>query len=166
MKTLLAIVALGSNIGDSRKIILEAMGRLKTFSDAPILKSSLWRTSPVNCPPDSPEFVNAVAAFIPRKGESPESLLKKLQDLETEFGRTPKKVLNEPRPLDLDLIAFGAEARQTPELTLPHPRTHLRKFVLAPLNEIAPDFVLAGQGRAARALLDDLASEERVERME
>ena len=162
----LAFVALGSNIGDSRKIILEAMERLQVLSNAPILKSSLWRTSPVDCPPDSPEFVNAVVGLFPQKEESPESLLSKLQDLEKEFGRRPKKILNEPRPLDLDLIAFGAETRQTPELTLPHPRAHLRRFVLAPLDEIAPDLVLAGQGRAVRELLKDLVSAERVERTE
>jgi 2-amino-4-hydroxy-6-hydroxymethyldihydropteridine diphosphokinase len=102
----LAFIALGSNLGDSRKILGDAFGRLQQFSRAPILKSSLWQTTPVDCPPDSPTFLNAVAGFIPRKEESPESLLKKLQALEKEFGRRPKKILNEPRPLDLDLIAF------------------------------------------------------------
>ena len=56
-------------------------------------------------------FVNAVVGLVPREDETPESLLKKLQALEKEFGRQPKKVLNEPRPLDLDLIAFGTEIR-------------------------------------------------------
>ena len=142
----LAFVALGSNLGDSRKIVLDAMARLREFSDAPILKSSLWQTSPVNCPPDSPKFVNAAVGLIPKENETPESLLKKLRGLEKEFGRAPKTVLNEPRPLDLDLIAFGNEIRNSPELILPHPRAHLRKFVLQPLNEIAPDLVLPGAG--------------------
>ncbi len=74
----MAFVALGSNLGDSRKIILDAMARLQNFSDEPILKSSLWQTSPVDCPPDSPKFVNAVAGLIPKENETPESLLKKL----------------------------------------------------------------------------------------
>jgi len=69
-------------------------------------------------------------------------LLQKLRALEKEFGRTSKKVLNEPRSLDLDLIAFGTETRNSPELILPHPRAHLRRFVLQPLGEIAPDFIL------------------------
>lgn len=98
-----------------------------------------------------------MVGLVPRNHETPDSLLKKLQDLEKEFGRAPKKVFNEPRPLDLDLIAFGSEVRSTSELTLPHPRAHLRRFVLEPLAEIAPDLVLPGQGRPVAALLQDLA---------
>ena len=118
--------------------------RLQNISDQPLLKSSLWQTMPVNCPPGSPLFVNAVVGFAPQKAETPESLLQKLRALEKEFGRSPKKVLNEPRALDLDLIAFGTETRNSAELILPHPRAHLRRFVLQPLSEIAPDFDFAG----------------------
>lgn len=156
----LAFVALGSNLGDSRKIILDAIARLQNLSDEPILKSSLWQTSPVNCPPDSLKFVNAVVGLIPKENETPESLLKKLRELEKEFGRTAKTVLNEPRSLDLDLIAFGNETRDLPELILPHPRAHLRKFVLQPLGEIAPDLVLVGQGKTISQLLAKISSEE------
>jgi 2-amino-4-hydroxy-6-hydroxymethyldihydropteridine diphosphokinase len=141
----MTIVAIGSNLGDSRELVRRAMDRLQEFSDTPILRSSLYETSPVDCPPGSPNFINAVAAFEPRASETPESLLKKLQALEQEFGRLPKKALNESRPLDLDLIAFKAEVRNTPQLVLPHPRAHLRGFVLEPLAEIAPDFVLPAQ---------------------
>ena len=161
----LAIVAFGSNLGDSRRIIQEAIARLQKCSDEPILKSSLWQTSPVNCPPDSPIFINAVAGLAPQKDETPESLLKKLWSLEKEFGRPPKKVLNEPRPLDLDLIAFGVETRDTPELVLPHPRAHLRRFVLQPLNEIAPDLILPGQGKTVAQLLAELSSDEILKRI-
>jgi 2-amino-4-hydroxy-6-hydroxymethyldihydropteridine diphosphokinase len=136
------------------------MARLQRFSDGPVLKSSLWQASPVDCPPDSPKFVNAVVGFVPRKDEMPESLLEKLRGLEMEFGRTPKKVPNEPRPLDLDLIVFGSETRNSPELVLPHPRTHLRKFVLQPLDEIAPDLILPGQGKRVSQLLAALSSDE------
>lgn len=156
----MAFIALGSNLGDSPKIIFDAMRRLQSLSDKPLLRSSLWQTSPVNCPPDSPKFVNAIVGLVPQKSETPESLLKKLRELEKEFGRAPKKTLNEPRPLDLDLIAFGNETRNTPDLVLPHPRAHLRKFVLQPLNEIARDFILAGQGRTVSQLLTDLVSDE------
>jgi len=156
----MVFIALGSNLGDSRKIILDAMARLQNFSSKPILKSSLWQTSPVDCPPGSARFVNAVVGLVPQKGETPESLLRKLRDLEKEFGRAPKKISNEPRPLDLDLIAFGNEVRNTEELTLPHPRAHLRKFVLQPLSEIAPDFVLAGQGRTVAQFLAEPGSDE------
>jgi len=157
-----AIVALGSNLGDSRRIILDAMARLQKFSAAPILKSSLWQTSPVNCPPGSPNFLNAVVGLAVRAAETPESLLQKLRELEKEFGRQPKTVLNEARPLDLDLIAFGSETRNSPELILPHPRAHERKFVLQPLSEIAPELILPGQGRTVLQLLAGLSGDEAV----
>src|ERR1700754_5201254 len=106
-----AHIALGSNLGDSRQIITEAMERLESLSTRPITRSSLWQTIPLDCPPGSPLFVNAVVEIGPLENETPESFLKKLKALEQEFGRRPKKILNEPRPLDLDLIAFGAETR-------------------------------------------------------
>jgi 2-amino-4-hydroxy-6-hydroxymethyldihydropteridine diphosphokinase len=161
----LAIVALGSNLGDSWKIVLNAMTRLQNFSSEPILKSSLWQTSPVACPPNSPKFVNAIIGLIPKKNETPESLLKKLHALEKEFGRAPKIILNEPRPLDLDLIAFRNEMRNSPELILPHPRAHLRKFVLQPLAEIAPELILPNQIKTVSELLAELSSREILTRL-
>ena len=161
-----AFIALGSNLGDSVQILRDAMARLQFHSDAPVLKSSLWQSTPVDCPPGSPMFVNAVVALAPRAEETPESLLAKLQALEKEVGRQPKQVLNEARPLDLDLIAFGAETRAGGALTLPHPRAHLRRFVLEPLCEIAPDLVLAGQTKTVRELLSSLASEEQLTLLE
>jgi 2-amino-4-hydroxy-6-hydroxymethyldihydropteridine diphosphokinase len=161
----LSYVALGSNLGDSRRIIFEAMARLEKISDRPLLKSSLWQTTPVNCPPNSPLFVNAVVGLAQRKNETPESLLQKLRTLEKEFGRPRKKILNEPRPLDLDLIAFGTETRNSPGLILPHPRAHLRRFVLQPLSDIAPDFILPGQSKTVAQLLAGLPDEEPVTRL-
>jgi 2-amino-4-hydroxy-6-hydroxymethyldihydropteridine diphosphokinase len=158
-------IALGSNLGDSWRNILEGMARLQFLSDSPVMRSSLWQTLPVDCPPDSPLFINAVVGLIPRDGETSESLLKKLQALEIEFGRTPKKILNEARPLDLDLIAFGAETRHSPELTLPHPRARERKFVLQPLSEIAPAFILSGQDKTVAELLAGLHSDEVLVRL-
>jgi len=161
----LAFVALGSNLGNSHQIIPAAMARLQDFSDESILKSSLWQTLPVDCPPDSPKFVNAVAGFAPRADETPESLHIKLKALEKEFGRLPKKILNEPRPLDLDLIAFGNEMRTSPELILPHPRAHLRRFVLQPLSEIAQELILPWQRRSVAELLSELPLDEAVTRI-
>src|SRR3954471_8669341 len=86
----MAIVALGSNLGDSRQIVLEAMDRLQRLSSEPLLRSSLWQTSPVFCPGGSPDFVNAIVGLTPGTEETPESLLTKLIGLEKEFGRRPK----------------------------------------------------------------------------
>jgi len=164
-KSEIAFVALGSNLGDSARLIRDAMDKLASLSAKPILKSSLWQTSPVDCPPGSPPFVNAVVGLTPRAKETPESLLAKLQSLEKEFGRRPKQVLNEARPLDLDLLAFGSEMRATATLTLPHPRAHLRRFVLQPLCEIAPDLVLPGLNRSVATLLGALSAGEQVVRL-
>jgi 2-amino-4-hydroxy-6-hydroxymethyldihydropteridine diphosphokinase len=161
----LVVIALGSNLGDSRQIILQALARLQAFSAAPLLQSSLWQTTPVGCPPDSPEFVNAVAGLVPRQEETPESLLKKLQALEKEFGRQPIKIPNAPRRLDLDLIAFGSETRNSPEIVLPHPRARRRKFVLQPLAEIAPDLVLPGGRQNVAELLAALPADETAVRL-
>jgi 2-amino-4-hydroxy-6-hydroxymethyldihydropteridine diphosphokinase len=157
-----AIVALGSNTGDSLATLHRVLPRLEQLFGGPLLKSSLWQSTPVDCPPDSPLFLNAVVALVPNPDETPESLLAKLQDLEKEFGRQPKKVLNEPRPLDLDLITFGNEIRAMSRLTLPHPRAHLRRFVLAPLAEIAPNLILPGQTKTVAELLAGLTSDEAV----
>lgn len=146
-------IALGSNLGDSRATLTSAMARLQELSAAPLAQSPLLETAPVDCPPGSPGFWNAVVGLVPRAGETPESLLAKLQALEKEFGRQPRKVLNEARPLDLDLIAFGSETRAIVGLILPHPRAHLRRFVLQPLAEIAPGLILAGQTRSVAQLL-------------
>jgi len=162
----LAFVALGSNLGDSAEIVRSAFTRLQALSDARLLRSSLWRSSPVDCPPGSPPFVNAMAGLRPRANETPQSLLRQLQVLEVEFGRQRRNIPNEPRLLDLDLIAFGARTANQPELVLPHPRAHLRRFVLQPLAEIAPEFVLAGQGKGAAALLNELSNIETLVKLE
>ena len=160
-----ALIALGSNLGDSIEILEAAMDRLQLLSTSPIRRSSLWQSTPVDCPPDSPMFINAAVIIQPRSEETPESLLARLKVMEQEFGRRPKAVLNEPRPLDLDLIAFGTEVRSTPQITLPHPRAHLRRFVLEPLNEIVPDLVLPGQSKPIRQLLAELVTYEVVRKL-
>jgi len=135
------------------------MTRLAALSDTAPRCSSLWQTDPVDCPPGSPAFVNAVVGLSPRPDETPESLLGKLQQLELEFGRPPKHGVNEPRPLDLDLLVFGAERRATPHLVLPHPRAHQRRFVLEPWAEIAPSFVIPGQSQTIAELLTRLGAQ-------
>lgn len=160
-----AFIALGGNLGDAQVTVRDAMARLAAFSSIPLHCSSLWRSTPVDCPPGSPDFINAVVALTPLPRFTPESLLAELQALEREFGRQPKRALNEARPLDLDLIAWGSEVRNAPTLTLPHPRAHLRRFVLQPLSELAPDLVLPGQTETVAQLLAGLRTDEILERV-
>jgi len=161
----LAFVSLGSNLGDPIAQVRQAAAWLQSLSTAPLLRSSLWQTSPVDCPPGSPVFVNAVVGLVPDEEETPESLLDRLQSWEKEAGRRAKLVLNEPRPLDLDLISFGEERRSTQPLLLPHPRAALRRFVLQPLSEIAPDYCLPGQSLTVAQLLAALAPDPGMQRI-
>jgi 2-amino-4-hydroxy-6-hydroxymethyldihydropteridine diphosphokinase len=151
------VVALGSNQGESANILKKAMERMEEISGGSMRRSSFWRTTPVECPPGSADFLNAVVAWRRGDGQTPGGLLEALQRLEREFGRRPKEVINEPRPLDLDLIVCGEELRNSDRLILPHPRAAERAFVLYPLAEILPDLVLPGQTRSVRELRDALA---------
>jgi 2-amino-4-hydroxy-6-hydroxymethyldihydropteridine diphosphokinase len=160
-----AFIALGSNLGNSVDIVRSALDQLQSLSDKPLRKSSLWQSAPVDCPPGSPPFINAVAALEPRAEETPATLLRQLRALEQKFGRQPKKILNEPRLLDLDIIAFGSRTMNSAELTLPHPQAHLRGFVLQPLSEIAPDFVLPGQTKTVQQLLRGMKSGEELRQL-
>jgi 2-amino-4-hydroxy-6-hydroxymethyldihydropteridine diphosphokinase len=160
-----AVVALGSNLGDSRLLVTAALRRLQDRAGNQFRASSLYVSAPVDCPAGSSDFVNAVCLFVPQPGETPESLLGHLLALEREFGRRPKTVDNEPRPLDLDLIAFGSATRTTAALTLPHPRAHLRRFVLEPLCEIAPDLQPPSWPAPAARLLASLPAGELVARL-
>ncbi len=159
------VVALGSNLGDSGATILAAMDELTRLAIGPLLRSSLWRSTPIDCPAGSPDFINAVVALEPAAGETPESLLEKLQAIERRFGRKRTGIVNEARPLDLDLIAFGIEQRSSAAITLPHPRAMQRRFVLAPLAEILPSFQAPGWPAPASDLLNRLPLNEQVERL-
>jgi 2-amino-4-hydroxy-6-hydroxymethyldihydropteridine diphosphokinase len=96
---------------------------------------------------------------------TPELCLAKLQELEQTLGRGPRGVKHEPRLLDLDLLVYGGEVRRAAGLTLPHPRAHLRRFVLEPWNEVAPNLVLPGVGRAVSELLAELPADQPVEKL-
>jgi 2-amino-4-hydroxy-6-hydroxymethyldihydropteridine diphosphokinase len=139
----LAYVALGANLGDPVATIRAALGALANLPDSRVVQSSsLYRTAPVG-DLEQPEFINAVVALETRL--PPESLLDALLDIETRFGRI-RATKNGPRTLDLDLLLYGNHQLDLPRLTLPHPRLHLRAFVLYPLAEIAPDLHLPGHG--------------------
>jgi len=142
------------------------MNRLSAFARGTVLRSHLWQTSPVDCPPLSDDFINAAAAFEPLPDLTPEALLAGLKVLEREYGRNVAAVRNAPRELDLDLLLFGGETRDTESFTLPHPRAVNRLFVLAPAAEVMPDVVWPGTQRTIRELLAALDSDEVVLRLE
>ena len=152
-------VALGSNLGESVATLRLAAAKISDWSVDKVVGSSLWETEPLDCQPDSPLFINAVIGLNPKQGITPESLLDQLLELELQLGRERSGLVNEPRKIDLDLIAFGMERRNTESLILPHPRAFERQFVLSPLEEIAPDFILPGQEKSVSGLLKVLPSE-------
>jgi 2-amino-4-hydroxy-6-hydroxymethyldihydropteridine diphosphokinase len=138
-----ALIALGGNIGDVRATFDQAIAAL---CDGRIVRL-LARSSDYKTPPwgveDQPPFVNC--AIVAATELAPVALLKRAQAVERQFGRNRD---NEqrwgPRTLDIDLIAYGDQALDTHDLTLPHPRLFERAFVLAPLAEIAPERQIAG----------------------
>ena len=156
-----ALVALGSNQGDPAATVVAAMTRLRReFGSRSWRESGLWRTAPVNCPPGSPDFVNAVVAFEygfeTADATAALTLLEALLALEREWGRPDRRAQNAPRPLDLDLLLFGDLRLDLPECTLPHPRALDRRFVLEPAAEVAPSWIWPGTGRSVRALCEAL----------
>lgn len=160
------LIGLGSNRGDSRRIVIAAMDRLSEFARGPVLRSHLYQTSPVDCPPDSGDFINAAAAFEAAAHMSPEHLLRALKALEREYGRGLATVRNAPRELDLDLLLYDDEIRDSQAFTLPHPRAVDRLFVLAPAAEVLPDAIWPGTDCSIRELLAALTSTEQVVQLE
>lgn len=141
-----AYIALGANLGDPVATVRAAFAALSGLDGVRLAAaSSLYRTAPVGLA-DQPDFINAVARVD--TSLAPESLLKTLLGLEAEFGRV-RQEKNGPRTLDLDLLLYENLVLDTPDLVLPHPRLHLRAFVLAPLAEIAPELAIPGRGTVA-----------------
>ena len=162
----MVLVGLGSNQGESARILQAALDRLAVFASGPVTCSSFWRTSPVDCPPGSADFVNAVAVFAPQAALTPEALLAALKMLEAEFGPRESEVRHAPRALDLDLLLFGSEERATDDFSLPHPRAIQRRFVLVPAAEVAPALVWPGTGQTIAELCAALATDEELSRLE
>ena len=143
-------LSLGSNSGD-RLALLESCCDLLSAVFGDLRLSQVYETEPVNCPPGSPAFLNAcveVYTDLPA-----EEILAHCQRIEHELGRTRSGTYGEARTCDIDLLYCGTEQRHTPQLTLPHPRAHLRRFVLQPLCDIDPGLVLPGCQQTVAALL-------------
>ena len=145
-QTHFAVIALGSNLAEPARQVRAALSALEAHPQIQIEKtSSLYLTAPVGYD-NQPDFVNAVCSV--RTSLDGVSLLAVLNRIEADFGRE-RTFRNAPRTLDLDIIDFDGISSNDPHLTLPHPRAHERSFVMKPLAEILPDFVLGGHGRAA-----------------
>ncbi len=141
-----AYVALGANLGDPKATVLAAFAALANLPESRVARcSSLYRTAPVGIL-SQPDFVNAVALL--ETTLPPEALLDALLDIEARFGRI-RRERNGPRTLDLDLLLYDDIELDLPRLTLPHPRLHLRAFVLLPLAEVAPDLAIPRRGSVA-----------------
>jgi len=164
----IVVIGIGSNQGDSARIVRAAVGELRPLAGGAaedFRVSSLWRTSPVDCPPDAPAFVNAAVAFPAPPEQTPEGMLAGLKALERRWGRLRSEVRNAPRILDLDLLIYGCARRDADDFVLPHPRGLGRRFVLAPAAEVAPELPWPGTGKTVAELEAALRSDEVVERI-
>ncbi|MDE2578630.1 MAG: 2-amino-4-hydroxy-6-hydroxymethyldihydropteridine diphosphokinase [Hyphomicrobiales bacterium] len=139
-------LGLGGNVGDVARHMREALSLMETRDVARIEKvSSLWRTPPWGNV-DQPPFLNACA--LAKTTLQPYALLAALKQIEADLGRQPTMRWG-PRVIDLDILFYGETAIDDPKLTLPHKEMLRRAFVLAPLAEIAPDRMIAGESVAA-----------------
>ncbi|MDH0093855.1 2-amino-4-hydroxy-6-hydroxymethyldihydropteridine diphosphokinase, partial [Achromobacter mucicolens] len=136
-----AYVGLGANLGDSAATLRQVLAQLEaTPGIAGVTASPFYRSAPVDA--TGPDFINAVAAVDTVL--APLALLDVLQALEHEHGRL-RPYRNAPRTLDLDLLLHGDAQLDHDRLILPHPRLHLRAFVLLPLRDLAPDLAVQGK---------------------
>ena len=146
-----AVISLGANIGDAKENLDLAVGLLREATEV-MAVSSYLQTKPVGGP-EQPDYLNAVAIIesdLPAK-----DLLAVLNGIETAMGRT-RELHWGPRVIDLDLIQYGGLLVSDEKLTLPHPRAHERRFVLAPWFEIEPEAILLTHGRISDLLNTDL----------
>ncbi len=145
-------IGLGSNLDNPQLQLTTALAGLDGIPDSTLVKySSFYRSKPVG-PDNQPDFINAVALL--NSGLTALQLLGRLQSIENRHGRIRDGQRWGPRTLDLDMLMYGNEIINEPELMVPHPEIRHRNFVLIPLLELAPDIRIPGLGRA-----DDLLAE-------
>jgi 2-amino-4-hydroxy-6-hydroxymethyldihydropteridine diphosphokinase len=152
-----AYLSLGSNVGDREHHLRDAIAHLGAFGSV-VSVSSFYETEPVGFT-DQSWFLNC--ALTLETNQTPEPLMKALLNIEQEMGRrrTPKKG---PRNIDIDILLFDDTVVDSPELTVPHPAMHLRRFVLEPLAEIAPDARHPVLQKTVRELLNELPAGQAV----
>jgi 2-amino-4-hydroxy-6-hydroxymethyldihydropteridine diphosphokinase len=152
-------LGLGSNLGDRKQNLSQALGLLSTH--VMIEKaSSVYETEPVGYKPQ-PLFLNAVCRISTEL--NPKQLLRLAKKIEAKLGRKPG-FPNAPRSIDIDILFYDEEVLSSKELTIPHPRVTERAFVLVPLAEIAPNLIHPGSRKTVRELLADLGAVTSVRR--
>jgi len=147
-------LSLGSNLGDRQANLRTAIGKLMNLGDV-MTVSSIYETEPIGLR-EQPWFLNCVVLMQTER--LPRLFLKYILGIEQEMGRKRLQPKG-PRIIDIDILLFGNATIETPELTVPHPAMHERRFVLAPLAEIAPEVRHPVMKRAARELLEALPRE-------
>ena len=160
-----AALALGANLGDPRATLRAAVAGLSGHADVTVERvSSLWRSAAVGGP-EQPEYLNAVVLLD--TGLDARALLDLAHELEDAAGRV-REVRWGPRTLDVDLLAVGEQRSDEPELILPHPRAHQRRFVLDPWAEVDPGFLLAPASGPERTISEwaSLVTDQSVEQVE
>jgi 2-amino-4-hydroxy-6-hydroxymethyldihydropteridine diphosphokinase len=148
--SLRAYVGMGSNLGDRAGHLLLAVRGMMGAGLRVARLSSIYETEPLDVP-DQPHFLNLVAELI-HPLPPPEQLLARLLRVEYALGRQRVRQRG-ARTIDLDLLAYGDERRDTEFLTLPHPRLGERRFVLVPFAELAPEYVPPGANQTIRQIL-------------
>jgi 2-amino-4-hydroxy-6-hydroxymethyldihydropteridine diphosphokinase len=137
--SILAHIGLGANLGAARETVQAALKDLAAEPGIELVKvAPLYSSAPIDS--SGPNYINTVASI--HTSLSPEQLLTALQRLELVHGRE-RPYVNAPRTLDLDLLLYDDITLNTPMLTIPHPRMHLRAFVLQPLRDIAGNLTLS-----------------------
>ena len=149
-------VALGSNLGDRLENLRAARKAIADLGNAkpPILSSAIYETEPIDCEPGANKFLNAVVEFDYES--DPARLLEQLIRIEEALGRARGHLKNVSRTIDIDLLYCGDRKIEDGRLHLPHPRLHLRKFVLQPLTDIRPGLTLPGRTKTVRQFLNEL----------
>ncbi len=155
-------IALGSNLADRLANLSEARQAIVDLRNVkpPLLSSPIYETEPIDCEPGAGKFLNTVLE-VEYDGD-PSELLEHLVRVEESLGRERDHAKNVSRKIDIDLLYADDLDVNNERLQLPHPRMHLRRFVLQPLADIRPDLPLPGQGKTARALLAQMKDSTKV----